>query len=565
MRKILLGLALTFTAAQVAAQPASPDQPPSPPPGGHDILVKAIPGKSSGWHRAETDHFIVLSDGSESELRRVTANLESLRHLLARLYLGGEQGDLTARLTITLLPSRSVLRDLGLANRRYHEGPYGGGIGDQRYYDTREDGTVLALARVDQNLPMDTTMARDRDCEDMAADGADCADKPPVYHPALVRTWQAVLYGAYAQHFILSHQPAAYPRWYLDGIGALFSTVEYRRDGAVDYAGPPENYRQVTRSYGLLNIGDVLTGRYLDPAYHPMVWTPYHAWLMAQFFLYSPIKPERREQLTRYMAAIAQGTPMPQAAAAFGDMRRLQREFEVYAEKPANLARTDKHAVQSSEPVIAALSPEQAALIGPRMQLAGWTSDPAGTERLSELHQGLASLGQDSDALLLAAQADCRDGHAERCLAQAEQVLARAPDNATALAWKGAALTDRALAGPAADRAAGLTAARAVLAQAIHNDDSATLPLIFYFQSFTRAGEPVPEPAMQGMVRVARVLPEAPGPRLELAEELLREGKADLARRVLAPVLYEAGENPDKLRAQKLFAMKESAPQRSAP
>lgn len=561
MRKILLGLALTLGAAQVAAQPVSPDQPPSATAASHDILVKATPGKSSGWRRAETDHFIVLSDGSESDLRRVTANLETLRRLLTRLYLGGEKDDPTARLTITLLPSRSTLHDLGLANRHYREGPYGGGIGDQRYYDPREDGTVLALARVDQNLPMDTTMARDRDCDDMAADGIDCADKPPVYHPALVRTWQAVLYGAYAQHFILSHQPAAYPRWYLDGIGALFSTVEFRRDGAVDYAGPPENYRQVTRSYGLLNIKDVLTGRYLDPAYHPMVWTPYHAWLMAQFFLYSPIKPERREQLSRYMAAIARGTPMAQAATAFGDMQRLQREFEVYAEKTASLARTDKHAVQSAEPVIAALSPEQAALIAPRIQLAGWTAtpDPSGAERLTRLQQGLAALGKDSDALLLSAQADCRGGHAERCLAQAEQVLAREPDNASALAWKGMALTDRALSGSAAERAVTLTSAREVLSRAIHVDDSATLPLIFYFESFTRAGEPVPEQAMQGMVRVARALPEAPEPRLELAGELLAEGKAELARRVIAPVLYDADETPDRARAQSLFAMKDSA------
>jgi hypothetical protein len=80
-----------------------------------------------------------------------------------------------------------------------------------------------------------------------------------------------------------------------------------------------------------------------------------------------------------------------------------------------------------------------------------------------------------------------------------------------------------------------------------------------FIESFTRAGEPVPEPEMQGMVRVARALPEAPQPRLELAGELLREGKADLARRVIAPVLYDADETPDRIRAQSLFAMKDTA------
>lgn len=39
----------------------------------------------------------------------------------------------------------------------------------------------------------------------------------------------------------------------------------------------------------------------------------------------------------------------------------------------------------------------------------------------------------------------------------------------------------------------------------------------------------------------------------------LREGKAYLARRVIAPVLYDADETPDKIRAQSLFAMKDMA------
>jgi hypothetical protein len=115
------------------------------------------------------------------------------------------------------------------------------------------------------------------------------------------------------------------------------------------------------------------------------------------------------------------------------------------------------------------------------------------------------------------------------------------------------ALTDQALAGPAADRATGLTAARATIERAVALDGEAPLPLIAWFQSFTKAGERVPDAAMMGMARVVRAVPAAPAPRLYLAEELLRQGKPDVARRVAYTVLYGPYDSPEKSVAVALF------------
>eukprot|EP01035_Chromulina_nebulosa_P060575 gene60575-82877_t len=58
---------------------------------------------------------------------------------------------------------------------------------------------------------------------------------------------------------------------------------------------------------------------------------------------------------------------------------------------------------------------------------------------------------------------------------------------------------------------------------------------------------------MLGMAKVIRRLPAAPAPRLYLAEELLRQGNGEIARRVAFTVLYGAYDSPEKAAAARLF------------
>jgi hypothetical protein len=111
----------------------------------------------------------------------------------------------------------------------------------------------------------------------------------------------------------------------------------------------------------------------------------------------------------------------------------------------------------------------------------------------------------------------------------------------------------QAIAGPAPERAARLTAARTAIRRALSIDDQAPVAQIAYFQSFAKAGEPVPEDAMLGMAAVIRANLAAPGPRLYLARELVRQGQADLARRLLAPVLNGPYDSPEKTSAETLL------------
>ena len=554
-----LAIALCLAPLAATAQTAPRQEEP-------DIVVNGEPGEQkSDWKRAEGDHVIVYSDGDEAQLVRVTNNLERLYRLMSRLYRKGDTSDDTARLQVTLYDSASFFDRMDLRNLRWSEGPFAPGIAGQGYYDPREDGEVLALARSDQMIKLNTKKAFDQDCDEALAEGADNCSKMPYHYPA-VREWEALLYSAFAQRFLLTYTQKIYPRWYVDGIGALFSTMDVRRDGSIDYATAPPSYRQVFRSYGNLNVADVLTGRYLEPAPgkgRRMDWTPYHAWLLVHYFSLSNLPPARAAQFRRYMAAIHRGVPLAEAAQAFGDMKRLQHDLEMYAERPITYARTARPTAPSgADPLVSRLSLASAAVIDARIELGVRlatlpdTADAAATRDrwLDRLRARVAALPYDSDALLVVTEAECRAGRADACLADAERVLAYAPDDARALVWKGVAQTDRAIAGPAAARSQGLVAARATLVQAIKLDGQATLPQIAWFQSYTKAGERAPREAMLAMARVVQRIPAAPAPRLYLGEELYRQGNASLARQILQPVLYGASDSPEKRAAMLLFA-----------
>jgi tetratricopeptide (TPR) repeat protein len=239
-------------------------------------------------------------------------------------------------------------------------------------------------------------------------------------------------------------------------------------------------------------------------------------------------------------------------------MRKLQREIVTHAHVDTVFAHADAPKTDP-DPLIAKLSASSGALVEARVGLesqlaADGAGGPRGADWLAQLRGHVAQTPDDPDALALEAEAECRSGHGTECLATAERVLARTPDHAGALTWKGVALTDQAIAGAAADRPARLAEARKTIERAIGIDNQAPAALIAYFQSFTKAGEAVPDSAMRAIATAIRIVPAAPGPRLYLAQEMVRRGQPDIARRILQPVLNGAYDTPEKKAAERLFA-----------
>ncbi|MCW3847502.1 hypothetical protein OF829_09625 [Sphingomonas sp. LB-2] len=541
------------------------------------ILVQGQRGdKPSNWRVAETDHVIVYSDGGEAELTRIAHNLERLHFLLSMLLNRYGKPDDTIKLRVTLVGDTAEFDAMDLHNVRSAQGPFAQAFQMQRYYDPREDGAVMAAGRYSMSAVIEPPQTVD--IQGMNLD-------PPQQDPAsggfnstflgassesraltgggnvVPISAEGRLYAGFAQHYLLTYFPAAYPRWYLDGFGELFATIRVTADGEIEYGRMPEGYWRVIDSFRAIAVKDIVTGRYLTEAVRGK-WTPFHAWILTHYLFFSA---ERRPQFSRYLAAIGRGASLEEASSEFGDLDKLGAEVRAYDNKRLPYERMTYPPALADEPVVTRLTESQAAFLKGRIELGSRIEIPAGPPELraraiaardrwlGRLRQDARRYSSNLEAQLLLAEAECRSANNAECLAAAEAALRIMPTDARALGWKGVAQAQLAIAGPAGERPGRLRAARGTIVQANRADTESTLPLIGYFRSFSNAGEAPPEVALVGLLKAVDAVPAAPGPRLLLGEELARQGQGEAARRILEPVAHGPYDSPERARAQEIL------------
>ena len=542
-----------------------------------DILVQGQRGdRPSNWRVAETDHVVVYSDGSESELIRITHNLERLHFLLSMLLNRHGKPDDTIKLRVTLVGDSAEFEAMDLRNLRSAQGPFAPAFQMQRYYDPREDGAVMASSRNDMTAVIEqpqtidiSGFALESVQQNPATGGFESAffgntsqSRSTTTGGNLVQiSAEGRLYAGFAQHYLLTYFPAAYPRWYLDGFGELFATIRITEDGSIEYGHMPVGYRQVMESYRAVPVKDVITGRYLTEAVKGK-WTPFHAWILTHYLFFSD---ERRPQFSRYLAAIGRGETLEQAAKVFGNLDKLGTEVAAYDNKRLPYERLTYPPALADEPVVTRLTESQAAFLKGRIELGSRVEIPAGppearARAIAARDKWLGRLREDArrypanlEAQLLLAEAECRTGNSTECLAAAESALRIKATDSRALGWKGVAQAQLAIAGPADARPAGLRTARGTIVQANRADTESTLPLLGYFRTFSGAGLEPPQAAYAGLLKTVDRVPAAPGPRLLLGEELARQGQAEAARKILEPVAHGPYDSPERERAQQIL------------
>lgn len=563
----------------------------APPPQQQDqIVVRGSLEKMSDWRVAETDHVIVYSDGPTGELTRIAHNLERLHFLLSILLNRVDQPDDTIKLRVTLVGDAAQFDAMDLKNYRSRQGPFAPAFQLQRYYDPREDGAVMASGRGESvayvvpqpqiDLGSLVSGLNSGPINPMGGGQAEPVSFATNTDTVQVNsggigvpiTAEGRIYAGYAQHYLLTYFPAAYPRWYLDGFGELFSTIRIRpEDGAIEYGHMPEGYRKVIENMGNVPVKDVVTGRYFEKSVALRRWTPFHAWILTHFMFFSDT---RRPQFSKYLLAIGHGASLEEAARVFGDLDRLEAEVKAYDNKRLPFERLTYPPERAAEPLVQQLTRGQAEFLTGRLELGSRVETPAGalpgmdakaakqandarTQALEARGRWLNRLRSHSgefpnnvEAQVLLAEAECRSGNDDPCLAAAERALAASPGDSRALAWKGIALAQQAVAGPADQRAARLQNARIFIARANRADTEATLPLIAYFRSFADAGEAPPEVATVGLLKATDAVPAAPGPRLLLGEELARQRQAAAARKILEPVAHGPYASPEQPKAE---------------
>ena len=572
-----------------------------------ELVVTAVRSRLSNWRQAETSHVIVLSDGKQDELIRLTRNLERLHWLLTGLLGAGPIGDDTVKLRITLIGDVPEFDAMHVVNRRWQQGPYNELFQIGHYYDPRSDGAVMAVTRADQSVIFEHTPVTKESVLGVLSSMASSSPDPNVQAEmmgaignidmvqglrgphdspmtfgakAMEMPAESLLYAAYAQHYLLTYFPAAYPRWYLDGFGQVFGTMAVKSNSVLEFGRAPDAAQGVMHEFGPYPIKDVLDDTYLNQSPRKTAWTPVHAWALTHFLFFSD---ERRPQLNQYLRARAHGVDAATAAKVFGDEKQLGRDMVsyFYHRKPYLQITYDGSKIE--EPVVRRLRESQAAFVKGRLELgarveippapdAGTPSDQtrvmtkARADALKQRDQWLADLRRDAarwsgelEAQLLLAEAECRSGNPNECLAAAGRAAAIAPNDTRAMVWKGYAMVRQAVSQPPAIRNTTLASARDLIVRANQIDHEAIGPLMAYYASFADAGEAPSAAAMDGLQKALEEVPSAPETRLTFATALAKRGQYDVARPVIMPVAAGAYDTPEKPAAKDLLVQLDAA------
>jgi hypothetical protein len=525
----------------------------------------------SNWRVAETPHVVVFSQNDEKDLRDTAHNLEKLHFVLSALFGRVDAPDETIKIVVMMIGDVGEFEQLRLTDLRWQYGPFPQKFAKTVYYDPREEGSVLATTRFDVNIIIRPSYGRptNRNCYGSESRPPLAFDPSqyPVNELAFCQSADSRLFAAFAQNYLMTYFPAAYPRWFLQGFGEIFATMK-AGDDFVEYGQRPPGFSQVMEHYAYTGYPatEILDGRYLSGRRY---WTPLHAWRLVHLLYFSE---EWKPRLHEYLSAMARGADSKSAASAFGDPAQLQKAVTAYrGRKLLGFERMDFPAERAPEPTVRRMTRAEAGLIRGRLELGARIEVPAedGPERLK-------ALGRRSDWLtrlrenarlfpklienqLLLAEAECRSGNPQECLEAAERAIAQSPRDTTALIWKGTALVQLADRAPAAERKQRLKDARRFILRANRMDSTGILPLIAYYNSFAIAGEESPDMAVEGLAKVVQSSPAAPSPRLRLGEEFIKRDLEDAARNTLLPVAKGAFETPEQPTAAALLPTAKAA------
>jgi hypothetical protein len=384
-----------------------------------EIVVTAVRSHPSNWREAETSHIIMLSDGPEKELVGLTRNLERLHFLLSGLMGRGAVDDDTVKIRITLIGDAAQFDQMDLHNTRWQQGPYNDLFRIGRYYDPREDGAVMASIDADQRVVVEHTPVNAHSVADVirslyqhqGTPGLGGGVSPEVQQQLsaevdaaigsmeasanqgmrgrhasgitfgekdMTMSEESLLYAGYAQHFLLTYFPAAYPRWYLDGFGQIFATMVTKGDNVLEFGRVPDGTTAVMHSFGPYPIKDVLDDEYLTEKPHKTGWTPIHAWMLTHFLFFSD---KYRPLLRQYLAARAEGVDVATAAKVFGDQKQLAHALGSYFLNRKPYIQVSYDGSKIEQPIVRRLRESEAAFVKGRLELGARVEIPARARR----------------------------------------------------------------------------------------------------------------------------------------------------------------------------------------
>jgi len=480
------------------------------------LLLLAAPAASADWREYQTAHFAIFSDGDEDSVTRLAERLESIDALM-RLTTGlGDSIDPVRVRIYVVEDNGDVEKALGLS-----------GSGVAGFYSSNILGPFAVTPRA------------------MFGQG--------LFTPELV------LHHEYAHHFMLQYFPSVYPPWFVEGFAELIGSSKILPDGKVGYGMPAKHRGQFILS-GWLSVDEVLR----KPPHKLHQFDLYgQGWVMTHFLTFNK---ERSPQLRQYLLNLVAGKSPDEAARAFGDLPKLNREMRSYLDQgsfpyvpvPVTITRP---VIQHKRPLgagEAALIPETIAfsdddLLAYRKPGARQREENRRGAILERIRDKVRRYPSDPAALHLLAEAEYAGGHLAEAEAATDTLLRVAPGHVRGLVRKSILLSQAAqkLAGSA--RAAMIQQARSLAVRANKADPADPLPLLAFYQSFHLVGETPTKDAVVGLRTAAEILPGDTAIRLLLVDQLAAEKKWAAAIAVLMPIANSPHPSPRRDAAVELL------------
>lgn len=449
------------------------------------------------WREATSENFVVVSGGSEAELVRLSQQLEAVHWMMAQATRANTSENRT-RVRIYLVDD----------------------VGDvRRAMGARSNSLVAGFYRSDIEGPI--------------------AVVPRRYNDGLEPS--VILFHEYAHHFMLQYMNGSYPAWFVEGFAEMVSTASFETAGHISYGRPAQHRRYELGRDNWINLEEVFArptanGRQNSRSNYAQYWVLAH---------YLTFAEARRGELREFLTRRAQGRPDEEAFQAFtGGLRQLNRDAQTYMTRGVyTFVRPALPPEVMRAPTVRMLSAGETANIDNELQAGRYHDSTSLAALLTDVAADATQFPNDLSIALthirMLIEAD-RFGPARQ---EAERALALSPQNPRALAYRGwTMLLERAEAGSAID-AAVVRQARQFIARGNRADTEDAVPLYAYYQSFRLAGEEAPQLALEGLYRASRLVPQQPGLRMQVAQELIERRQLQPAQLLLEPLAFAPHES----------------------
>lgn len=484
------------------------------------LLLLASSAARAEWMEASSAHFVVYADDSESDIRQFSEKLE--RYDSAMALTNGIARDMAPspsnRVTVYVVRSEAEVRRIYGAGSKYIGG----------FYIPQAGGSLAIVPQVrgSSQGDLDYTMV--------------------------------VLLHEYAHHFLLSTSSFPTPRWFSEGGAEFYSSAKFERNGDV-WVGRPAAHRAGELFYGR----DVPASDLLDTdSYEKRKHDSYDAfygksWLLYHFLIFD--KP-RDGQIMSYLRLLTQGKTSREAGlAAFGDFAKLEHDLDAYLNKSRMFAlHLPAAKLSTGQITIRTLRAGEAAMMPVRIRSRRGVDEKQAAALLVEARSIAARYPADPAVLSALAEAEHDAGNDKESIAAADAALAIDRTQVNAYVQKGLSLFR--MAPDADDPATAYLRARVPFVALNRLEHDHPLPLYYFYQSFVLQGKPPTPLAIQGLERAVEVAPFALDLRMTLADQQLKSGHLDDARRSLSPIAFNPHGGSLATAAQKAIAKIESDP-----